>query len=224
MRTSGQVAQKVKQAQFRHIKREIKRLLKQTPSNCKQNRTLELDIGPVGVCSLDCDLCDARFRDRSQECGKWEPRHQKEQIKASLKEFFRTRGRADIAVRFPDVAALLWVLDDETPDLPDEDEDTEDEGLRKVLVRILDLEKGTRSAVVGAVQDAVQSAQAARRAWNSQIEETEGLRTQLEEKTQELEEKTQELQTLRLQVEQALTAVAEKPEPVSWWRRWLPWG
>lgn len=214
MRTSGQVLQKMKQAQFRHIKREIRRLLKQTPSNCKLNRTLDLDIGPVGVCSLDCEVCDPRFGDRSQECGKWEARHQKEEIKASLKDFFKTRDRADIAVRFPDVAALLWVLGEEKPDFPEEDP-LEDESLQRVLERILGLGEGSRSAVVEAVQTALQDAQAARKAWDSQVEETEGLRTQLDEKTQELE-------ALREQIEQALAA--PEPEPVSWWRRWLPWG
>ena len=37
-----------------------------------------------------------------------------------------------------------------------------------------------------------------------------------------LDEKTQELEALREQIEQALAA--PEPEPVSWWRRWLPWG
>jgi hypothetical protein len=217
MRTPGQVAQKMKQAQFRHIKREISRLLKQTPPNCKLNRTLDLDIGPVGVCSLDCEVCDPRFKDRSSECGKWEARHQKDSIKSSLKDFFKSRPPADIAVRFPDVAALLWVLEDERPSLSEEV--PEDESLQRVLERLLGLTEGsTRSAVVEAVQKAVQDAQTVRREWDSQAEETESLRKQLREKTQEIDD-------LQERSRQALSTLESKPpEQAPWWRRWLPWG
>jgi hypothetical protein len=113
MRTKGQIAQKIKQAQFRHVQKELKRLLKRSAPNCKKNRSMELEFGPVGVCSLDCQVCDVRFHNRAPECEDWELRHSKDEIKESLKEFFRTRAVPEIAVRFPDVAALLWALADD---------------------------------------------------------------------------------------------------------------
>lgn len=113
MKTQGQIAQKIKQAQFRHIQKEMKRLLKRSAPNCKKNRSMDLEFGPVGVCSMDCQVCDVRFHNRAPECEDWELRHLKEEIKESLKEFFQTRTVPEIAVRFPDVAALLWVSTEE---------------------------------------------------------------------------------------------------------------
>ena len=34
-----------------------------------------------------------------------------ETLKSEIKDFFRTRSAAEVAVKFPDVAALMWVLD-----------------------------------------------------------------------------------------------------------------
>ena len=110
MKTRGQVAQKFKQVRWRHVKREVRRLLRRSAPNCVNNRNLDLDIGPVGVCVLDCNVCDARFEDRAEGCSEFLPSHTKEEVKASLQEFFRERTVPEIAVRFPDVAALLWVL------------------------------------------------------------------------------------------------------------------
>jgi hypothetical protein len=120
MKTRGQVAQKFKQTKFRHIKREIRRLLKQTAPNCQNNRTLDLDLGPVGVCALDCEICDARCGDRAPDCADWIPRYDAEEAKESLRNFFQTRSVAEISVRFPDVAALLWVLIEDGADDPQE--------------------------------------------------------------------------------------------------------
>jgi hypothetical protein len=113
MKTVGQIAQKLKQAQFRHVKREVRRLMKTAPENCTSNRTLTLDMGPVGVCSLDCQVCDLRFEDRSATCDLFEQKHAADEVKASLREFFKIRLTSEIAVRFPDVAALRWAMQEE---------------------------------------------------------------------------------------------------------------
>jgi len=207
MKTRGQIAQKFKQAQYRHIKREIGRLLKRTAPNCKNNRTLSLKIGPVGVCSLDCDVCDARFEDRAPECEEWDPRHEKGEIKASLKEFFQTRKVPEIAVRFPDVAALLWVLAD----------DEEDPQAGPLLPQGVSLTLGGAEVWVDSEEEVTQVSQAvvslAKKYAADMPSESDS------------KEKDEEIDYLRSRVrvlEQ--DAVAELPEKMTWWRRWLPWG
>tara|TARA_R110000824_G_scaffold151258_1_gene322229 strand:- start:1779 stop:2531 length:753 start_codon:yes stop_codon:yes gene_type:complete len=117
MHTRGEISQKLKQARFRHVKRELSRLLAVVPSNCTSYTTVKTKLGPHGVCKLDCQTCDARVSNRTATCGSFKLAHDKDELKASLKEFFQNRSVTDIAVRFPDVAALLWVLavDDEDP-------------------------------------------------------------------------------------------------------------
>jgi hypothetical protein len=73
MRTQGDIRQKIKQAQFRHVKRILKSTL------------------PKGE--------------------EW-TREEVESIKDQYKEFFSSSPIHVIAKDFPDVAALMWVLDD----------------------------------------------------------------------------------------------------------------
>lgn len=113
MKTSGQVAQKMKQARFRHLKRELENLLKVAPRNCIHNTPIKTHRGYVGVCALDVETCDSEVKDRSKGCSDFEAPRTKEEIKTSLKKFFETGTIPEIAVRFTDVAALLWVLSDE---------------------------------------------------------------------------------------------------------------
>ena len=124
MRTAGQVLQKLKQAQFRHVKKEVSSLLKRTPNNCANNVRVQTPSGEVGVCKLYHKTCDANFSDLSESCSDFTHLHGKEEIKASLKVFFSQRSVADISVRYPDVAALLWVLEDSPrEDFPEEGEE-----------------------------------------------------------------------------------------------------
>lgn len=81
MRDASDVRQKLKQAQFRHVKRVLRRQFAAIPSG-----------------------------------GEW-PREEVEKTKAEYREFFATRAIHEIAREFPDVAALLWVLEDR-PDEP----------------------------------------------------------------------------------------------------------
>lgn len=110
MRTEGQIHHKLQQAQYRHLKKELSRLLRRSPGNCVFNRQTLLPLGKVGVCSKDCQTCDPVINDRSVECPLYELAHDKDALKESLTTFFRERTVPEIAIRFPDVAALLWVL------------------------------------------------------------------------------------------------------------------
>lgn len=114
MRTSGQIYQKLKQVRFRHVKKEVESLLKRSPNNCENHALLDSQF-PLGFCKLDLQVCDAS-RDRSGTCGKFAQAHGREDVKKSLHDFFSGRSVAEIAARFPDVAALLWVLDGELPE------------------------------------------------------------------------------------------------------------
>ena len=74
MRSEGELRNKIRQAQFRHLKRLLR---KRFPSD-----------------------------------GDWD-REEVQRIKAEFKEFMATAAIHEIAKDFPDVAALLWVLDSE---------------------------------------------------------------------------------------------------------------
>lgn len=113
MKSAGQIFQKLKQARFRHIKKEVEGLLKQSSKNCVNHTLVDYPNNPVGICKLDFQVCDSRLRDRADTCGNFSPAHSKEEVKQSLQDFFSRRSVHEIAVRFPDVAALLWVLEGE---------------------------------------------------------------------------------------------------------------
>ena len=74
MRGEGDVRQKLKQAQYRHVKRILRR--------------------------------------RFPRGGDW-PKQEVEEIKDEYRAFFRDAPLHEIARDFPDVAALVWVLEDQ---------------------------------------------------------------------------------------------------------------
>ncbi len=116
MRTSGQVFQKLKQARFRHVKKEVEALLRKSSKNCTNNVLVSGAGEPLWVCRLDYQACGGKALDRADTCGSFAQAHGKDAVKKSLQDFFATRSLPEIAVRFPDVAALLWVLEGEVPE------------------------------------------------------------------------------------------------------------
>jgi hypothetical protein len=104
----------MKQARFRHIKRELESLLQRKPKNCANNVQVRIGDSSGGVCRLDLLACDDLRGDRAQKCEVFKHSHGKEDVKKSLQDFFDNRSIPDIAIRYPDVAALLWVLDGES--------------------------------------------------------------------------------------------------------------
>ena len=131
MKSAGQIYQKLKQARFRHIKKEVEALLKKTSRNCSHFSPLPELPNPLGICKLDYRVCG---KERSANCEDFAHLHGREAIKGSLQEFFSKRDIADIAVRFPDVAALLWVLEGETFEDDPHEGDDEDYVSGSVLV------------------------------------------------------------------------------------------
>ena len=126
MRTSGQVFQKLKQARFRHIKKEVDALLRKSSRNCANNVLVSGAGEPLWVCKLDFQACGGKASDRADTCGSFTPAHGKDAVKKSLQDFFSTRSLPEIAIRFPDVAALLWVLDGEAHEEEETFEHSED--------------------------------------------------------------------------------------------------
>ena len=125
MRSEGQIRYQLKQVTYRHLQRRLRDNFRQRPDTCAHNKALVLDestgtsLGMCGLLSEDgCprDIpCDARLpggSERARECPLWEPLQTKEQIKADFKELLQNPDRGVIAAQYPDIAALLWVLDD----------------------------------------------------------------------------------------------------------------
>lgn len=119
MKSEGQVRQKLKQVLFRHLQKRLRQVFRRRSDNCFHNR--QNDQGPglpvVGVCMFagqENRLCDGRMRGSldPKTCPYWEPLRGKEDVKAEFRDLIESPDRGRIANEYPDVAALLWVLDD----------------------------------------------------------------------------------------------------------------
>lgn len=108
MKTEGEVHRKLQQVRFRHLKKELEARLAQDPANCSFWRN-------ESTCIIQVNAPCHRQPNNALTCGLFELEKSKERLKDELKDFFRNRPAAEIAVRFPDVAALMWVLDGSTP-------------------------------------------------------------------------------------------------------------
>ena len=117
MKPEGAVRQKLKQVRFRHAKRELDAALTRTSSTCEHNVVLDVPgVGDVGACSLKAGvLCDAaRDADLALGCTSYSCRYTKEGMKEVLEAAFDA-PISEVAVKYPDAAALMWVLTDENP-------------------------------------------------------------------------------------------------------------
>lgn len=129
VRTEGQIRQQLKQVLYRHLQRLLRNNFKKTPESCCFNRREPLgDTGQkVGVCrwnrtenkedlkvSPRGKLCDSRVFGCSAValmCPWWGSLQSKDAIKAEFRALLASDDRGRIAASYPDVAALMWVLD-----------------------------------------------------------------------------------------------------------------
>jgi hypothetical protein len=118
MRTEGQIRQQLKQVLFRHLQRELRQNFKRCPEGCQHNRIRYLggEQG-LGICGLDPKqllICDQKLGGdiQAQTCPKWQALRSKEQIKTEFRALIASGDRGRIAARYPDVVAMMWVLDD----------------------------------------------------------------------------------------------------------------
>lgn len=128
MREPGAIRHKAKQVRFRHLKQLLEEALAQTPDNCLHNRKFhhpQIVVSggpPVGVCvcpAQDGDvLCDKAWggTERARVCPLFEPTTTKEEVKQEYRDFLATADLARIANTYPDLAALMWVLQEEEAD------------------------------------------------------------------------------------------------------------
>lgn len=130
MRSEGQVRHQLKQVTFRHLQKRLRENFRQRPDTCSHNMAFVLDEATgttVGMCGYlseeGCPRnvpCDARLpggSEMARECPLWEAIQTKDQIKAEFKALVQNEDRGLVAAQYPDIAALLWVLDSagETP-------------------------------------------------------------------------------------------------------------
>lgn len=117
MHSEGQVRHKLKQVLFRHLQKKLRLALRHRPDTCIHNQVLEGDAFRVGVCGCvenSGKVCDGRVpacMEQSQTCSWWAPVKSKDEIKSDFQNFMETSDRGLIAAEYPDVVALLWVLD-----------------------------------------------------------------------------------------------------------------
>lgn len=136
LRPEGQIKHKLAQVRFRHLKREIRNGLSRKSSNCQFNGTIDLPgRESVGVCLYKAEdpavwnggACDESISDRATKCHLFQCLNTKDLIRDEFDSFLEKADRARIAQRYPDMAALLWVLDLEKADVLSDIEDEEDE-------------------------------------------------------------------------------------------------
>jgi hypothetical protein len=120
MRTEGEISYRLKQVIFRHLKKKLKGLFKRHASRCIHNvapdegHSLHVcNFTQNGICDSDVGYC----QDQINTCKDYETRDiylEKEGIKKEFRELLLS-DRSVIVQHYPDIAALMWVLDD-TPE------------------------------------------------------------------------------------------------------------
>lgn len=120
MKSESAVKSKLRQTLYRHRKRELQRSLQILPSNCIHNVQMQGQEGiSIGVCGYgrttdqwNQKICDGRHGGQAVagQC----PYFQTQDLgifKEQFKELLRTASPGEIALKYPDVMALKWVLD-----------------------------------------------------------------------------------------------------------------
>lgn len=130
MKTAGAIRHQLKQIRFRHLKKLIEEGLATDSANCIHHRTVHppLHHEPIGICFLPEPISEDLVCGplRAHSCPYFDTQTTKEEIKADFKDFLATATLAQIAAEYPDMAALLWVLQDEAPNRDVEIDATED--------------------------------------------------------------------------------------------------
>ena len=123
MKYDGQIRHKISQVRFRHLKRELRTGLSRRPCNCVHNGVMVAPTLKVHLCVLvnpsgENEVCDERMGGlgKSQGCPLFQCKHTQVGIRDEFVNFVTHATRAEIAGRYPDLAALLWVLDSDIPD------------------------------------------------------------------------------------------------------------
>lgn len=123
MKSEGSVRHKLKQVRFRYMKKELEQTLSVCSRNCMWNRTVSVGTTSVGMCGHQAyanTLCDDNASEGAipNQCPEYKPRFSKSEVKDAFYGQLQNSTLPEIAYRYPDMAALLWVLseDDEVPE------------------------------------------------------------------------------------------------------------
>jgi len=213
MKSSGAIRQQLKQVSFRHLKKLLKTRLRKDPVNCQFNVQIALPNGDdVFVCAQKIadgeflSVCDDRMPPSpAPGCEIFKALGEKATIKAEFKEFLGTASLAEIAAEYPDMAALMWALEDEAPNREVEigsDEDwAEDEDTEET--------------------EAPETGEEPTEAWDAERdrlqEENQNLQQDLAAKTEDYDE----LKRVTDPIASVPTATDPSPPTYSWWQRWL---
>lgn len=125
MHTEAAIRHKLKQVKFRYLKKRLEKALSQCSGNCVHNSPIKLRTGTtLGVCAHTeylGTICDDEnaYGNRARICPKFQSKNHKEDTKAVFSSELSAMSLPDIAAQYPDMAALLWVLSEET--VPTED-------------------------------------------------------------------------------------------------------
>jgi len=125
MKTHGAIRHKLKQVKTRLLQKAIRTTLSKKPCNCKHSGLVRGTASEplFYVCLLDSDkpkewegtICDPSV---PNNCPFFKPSKTKEEIENDFEQEFQklieSGDMGAIATKYPDVAALLWVLADDT--------------------------------------------------------------------------------------------------------------
>jgi hypothetical protein len=136
MRTEGAIQYKLKQVCYRHRKKLIEERLRPSPSNCIFNDIpiYEGEISAYRVCCYDGEedwgglVCDDEVGGSllAKRCRFFRARETAEEIKAEFSESLKKDALGVIAAKYPDIAALMWVLEATPEAFMDETEDEQE--------------------------------------------------------------------------------------------------
>ena len=127
MKTRGQLIQKIKQVRFRYMKKFIDKCMSKASQNCVYNRQSSLTVDSVSsvcICGFNmenrdwvADPCDKRLNpDKATNCDQFLLLNNKDELKEEFNTSIDALPLPAIASKFPDLAALLWVLSDDVED------------------------------------------------------------------------------------------------------------
>lgn len=193
----SKVKQKLKQVKFRHLKAYLKENLKADPRNCTHNEITISPKGEVCVCGYEGSdtygkICDVNFsQNRAINCSLFCPKRNKEQLKSEFYSFIDNSTVGELAKEFPDVTALMWVLDT----LGADDTDTE---LKEHYEKIESLTVA-KTNLITTVEDLKRMVSLQTNEINKLESEKDRLSDILSERDITLKELSEELETLSLE-------------------------
>lgn len=130
----GKVVQKFKQVRFRYLKKFLNDHLNKESKNCVYNRSTTFSqsgCDNVGLCAYGFEektwlggACDSRVNpELAKGCEDFESLYKKDDLKKVFNDFLETSDLPAISKHYPDLATLMWVLDQAEINIEDSEEE-----------------------------------------------------------------------------------------------------